>query len=116
MKRIVWTLALAASALAVDLPGPMAPAQAAACECRTGSHNTCPQGYHCKTGGCASGGAPSSLTLQADALEAKIVLRTAARAPACKEGGAPSAAGQVKPCIQLSVATNPEPDGSGASS
>lgn len=59
MKRIVSTLALAVSALAISLPGPIATAQAAACKCNAGSHDNCPGGYHCKFGGCASGGAPS---------------------------------------------------------
>jgi hypothetical protein len=60
MKRILSTLVLAISALAIDFPGPISPAQAAACTCRPGPHDNCPQGYHCKTGGCPSGGAPSS--------------------------------------------------------
>jgi hypothetical protein len=62
MKRILSTLAIAVSALTIDLPGPIAPAQAASCTCRPGSHDSCPQGYHCKPGGCASGGAPSTFT------------------------------------------------------
>jgi hypothetical protein len=60
MKRILLILALAASALAIDLPGSIAPAHAASCTCRPGSHDICPEGYHCKAGGCTSAGAPSS--------------------------------------------------------
>jgi hypothetical protein len=62
MKRtILSTLALAV-ALSLDLAGPVAPAQAAVCKCNPGSHDTCPRGYHCRSGGCASGGAPSPFT------------------------------------------------------
>jgi hypothetical protein len=57
-RTILWILVVAISAL-LGLVGQIAPAQAAACKCNPGSHDNCPKGSHCRSGGCASGGAPS---------------------------------------------------------
>ena len=62
MKRTtLWILAIAVSA-PLSIAGQVATAQAAACKCNPGGHSNCPKGYHCRVGGCASGGAPSPFT------------------------------------------------------
>jgi hypothetical protein len=62
-RTILWILVVAVSA-PLGLVGQIAPAQAAACKCNPGSHDNCPKGYHCRSGGCASGGAPSPFTFR----------------------------------------------------
>jgi hypothetical protein len=62
MKRTkLWILAVAVSA-SLGVIGQVSTAQAAACKCNPGGHSNCPKGYHCRAGGCASGGAPSPFT------------------------------------------------------
>ena len=63
-RTILSTLTVAVLALVLGLVGEIAPAQAAACKCNPGSHDNCPKGYHCRLGGCASGGAPSPFTFR----------------------------------------------------
>ena len=83
---ILWILAVAVSAPLV-LVSQVTTAQAAACKCNPGGHDNCPKGYHCRTGGCASGGAPSPFTFTGRCFKnpgggavkdsEKIILRTA---------------------------------------